>query len=51
MANLNLDFVVVQTNNTTTEAADSSTYPTNPPNVSAPTIEITVPAFGTVSLP
>jgi hypothetical protein len=52
MANLNLDFVVVQTNNTTTMTiVDSSTYPNDPPNVSAPTIEITVPAFGTVSLP
>jgi hypothetical protein len=52
MANLNLDFVAVQTNNVfTLTIVDSSTYPNDPPNVSAPTIEITVPAFGTVSLP
>jgi hypothetical protein len=47
-----LDILVIPTYNTLTLGiADASTYDTNPPVVSAPTIEITVPNFGVVSLP
>jgi hypothetical protein len=46
-----LDILVIPTYNTLTLAvADASTYPPAPP-VTGPTIEITIPAFGTVSLP
>lgn len=31
--------------------ADASTYPTTPPNVTSPSIEINVPNFGIVNLP
>lgn len=49
---LQLDILVVPTYNTLTlGVADASIYPTNPPVVSAPTIEITVPGFDVVSLP
>lgn len=52
MADLKLDILVVPTYNTLTLGiADASTYLTNPPTVSSPTIEITVPGFDTVSLP
>tara|TARA_R110000868_G_scaffold26620_3_gene102343 strand:- start:1835 stop:2395 length:561 start_codon:yes stop_codon:yes gene_type:complete len=48
---LTLDILVLPTYNTLTMAiADASTYPASPP-VSAPSIEIVVPAFGSVSLP
>jgi len=47
-----LDILVIPTYNTLTlGVADASTYDTNPPVVTAPTIEITVPNFGVVSLP
>ena len=49
MADLKLDILVIPTFNVQTlGVADVSIYPTPP---SAPTIEITVPAFGTVSIP
>jgi hypothetical protein len=49
MADLKLDILVIPTFNVQTlGVADVSVYPTPP---SAPTIEITVPAFGTVSIP
>lgn len=52
MADLKLDILVVPTYNTLTLGiADASTYPTNPPVVSSPTITITVPSLGEVSLP
>jgi hypothetical protein len=51
MADLNLDILVIPTYNTKTLAiADISTYPDSPP-VQAPTIEITIPGFGLVSIP
>src|SRR5688572_13470188 len=51
MADLNLDILVIETNNTKTlGVADISTYPDSPP-VQSPTIEITVPGFGLISLP
>jgi len=51
MADLNLDILVIPTYNTKTlGVADISTYPDSPP-VQAPTIEITVPGFGIVSIP
>jgi hypothetical protein len=47
-----LDILVIPTYNTLTlGVADASTYDTDPPVVSSPTIEITVPNFGVVSLP
>ena len=52
MADLKLDILVVPTYNTLTLGiADASTYPTTPPIVNSPTIEITIPAIGEVSLP
>ena len=52
MPTLNLDILVVPTYNTLTlGVADASTYPTNPPVVTAPTIEIDVPSLGVVILP
>lgn len=49
MADLKLDILVVPTYNTLTLGiADASTYPSTP---SAPTIQITVPGFGIVTLP
>jgi hypothetical protein len=51
MADLNLDILVIPTYNTKTlGVADISTYPDSPP-VQSPTIEITVPGFGLVSIP
>lgn len=51
MADLNLDILVVPTYDSKTLAInDTSTYPIAPP-VSAPTIEITIPGFGTAILP
>tara|TARA_R110000868_G_scaffold14285_7_gene66372 strand:- start:2466 stop:3077 length:612 start_codon:yes stop_codon:yes gene_type:complete len=51
MADLKLEILVVPTYNTLTLGiADASTYPTSPA-VQSPTIEITVPGFGVVSLP
>jgi len=51
MAELKLDILVIPTyNSKTLGIADISTYPDSPP-VSAPTIEITIPGFGLVSLP
>lgn len=52
MPTLKLDFVVVNTNNVLTlTVVDSSIYPTQPANESAPTMEITPPGFPTVSIP
>jgi len=52
MPALNLDIIVVPTYSTLTlGVADASTYPTTPPIVTAPTIEITVPSLGVVILP
>ena len=51
MADLKLDILVIPTYNTLTLGiADASTYPTSPA-VTSPTIEISVPSFGTVTLP
>ena len=52
MPTLNLDILVIPTYNTKTLGiADSSIYPDDPPIVSSPTIEITVPGFNMISLP
>ena len=52
MANLQLDILVVPTYSVLTIGiADASVYPTNPPVVSAPSIEIDIPGFGTKILP
>lgn len=52
MPTLKLSFVLLPTNDIETIAIqDNSVYPTDPPVVSAPTIEITPPSFDTVSLP
>ena len=52
MPTLKLDILVINTFNTRTLGiADISTYPTDPPNVSAPSIEITMPGFDPVILP
>jgi hypothetical protein len=52
MPTLNLDILVVPTYSTLTLAvADASTYPTTPPNVTSPSIEINVPNFGIVNIP
>ena len=49
MAVLNLDFLVIPTYNTLTLGLlDYSTYPTEPPIVVSPTIEINIPGFGLV---
>lgn len=46
MAVLKLDILVIDTHDVNTlGVADISTYPTNPPDVQAPTIEIYVPGF------
>jgi len=51
MPTLNLDILVVPTYNTLTLGViDASTYPTNPPVVTSPTIEINVPGFDTAIL-
>jgi hypothetical protein len=52
MPTLNLDILVIPTYNAQTlGVADASTYPTDPPVVSAPSIEIVIPAFGSIVLP
>jgi hypothetical protein len=52
MADLKLDILVVPTYNIKTLAiADVSTYPDDPPVVSSPTIEITIPNFAQIVLP
>jgi hypothetical protein len=52
MANLQLDIIVVPTYNTLSlGVTDASVYPTNPPVVSSPSIEIDIPGFGTKILP
>ena len=52
MANLQLDIIVVPTYDVNTlGVADASVYPTNPIVVSAPSIEIEIPGFGTKILP
>ena len=51
MSTLKLDILVVPTYNTLTLAvADASIYPTTPPNVTSPSIEINIPNFGIVNL-
>ncbi len=51
MADLSLDILVIQTfSSKTLGIADISTYPDSPP-VQSPTIEITIPGFGLVSIP
>lgn len=51
MADLSLDILVIPTYNTKTlGVADNSTYPDSPA-VQSPTMEITVPGFGMVSIP
>ena len=52
MADLKLDILVINTFNAMTLGiADISTYPTDPPVVTSPTIEITMPGFLPVALP
>jgi hypothetical protein len=52
MSTLKLDILVIPTYNTLTLGiADASTYPTDPPSVVNPQIEINVPNFGKVFLP
>jgi hypothetical protein len=52
MPTLNLDIVVVPTYNINTlSVVDASTYPNDPPVVTNPTIEITVPGFDVVNIP
>lgn len=52
MANLQLDILVIPTYSVLTlGVTDASVYPTNPPVVSAPSIEIDIPGFGTKILP
>jgi hypothetical protein len=48
LKNMTLDILVIPTYNTyTLGIADASTYDTDPPVVTAPTIEITIPGFTT----
>ena len=52
MPTLKLDILVINTYSTLTLGiADISTYPTEPPNVTSPTIEITMPGFDPVAIP
>jgi hypothetical protein len=52
MPTLNLDIIVVPTYNVNTlNVVDASTYPDDPPVVTNPTIEITVPGFDVVNIP
>lgn len=52
MPTLKLDILVIPTYSTLTMAvADASTYPTDPPVVTAPNLKITVPNFGIVNVP
>jgi hypothetical protein len=49
---MTLDILVIPTYNTLTlGVADASTYNTNPPVVTSPTIEITMPGFAPVFIP
>lgn len=49
---MTLDILVIPTYNTKTLGiADSSTYDTDPPVVSSPTIQITIPGFASIILP
>lgn len=49
---LKLDILVIPTyNSETLGVADASLYPTDPPVVSSPTIEVSVPGFGSFLLP
>jgi len=51
MPTLNLDIVVLPTFNVYNMAVvDNSTYPTEPPVITSPTIQISVPNFGLVTL-
>lgn len=51
MPTLNLDILVVPTYNINTlNVVDASVYPNDPPVVTSPTIEITVPGFDIVTL-
>jgi hypothetical protein len=48
---LKLDFIVVPTYSTLTlGVADASVYPDDPPTETAPTLEVSVPGYGVVSL-
>jgi hypothetical protein len=52
MPTLKLDILVINTYSALTLGiADISTYPTEPPNVTSPTIEITMPGFDPVAIP
>jgi hypothetical protein len=52
MADLKLDILVIPTYSTKTLGiADASIYPDDPPIVSSPTIEITIPGFAKIVLP
>lgn len=52
MPALHLDFLVVPTYNTLTLGIiDASVYPTSPPDVTSPTIEITPPGFDVAVIP
>ncbi len=52
MADLRLDIFILQTYNVKTLAvADASTYPNEPPEVLAPSINITPPGFPAVEIP
>jgi hypothetical protein len=51
MADLNLDFLVTPTYSTKTFAiTDASTYPNDPPQVTNPTLHVSVPGFEVVEL-
>lgn len=51
MASLSLDIIVLPTYSTYTMAVvDNSIYPTTPPSVSSPTLQITPPGFDIVSI-
>ena len=52
MADLRLDILIIPTYNVLSLGiADASTYPTDPPVVSSPTIEIDIPSIGNIVLP
>jgi hypothetical protein len=52
MADLKLDFIITPTYSSKTIAiTDTSVYPTNPPEVEAPTLEVSIPGFYTVNIP
>lgn len=51
MPTLNLDIIILPTYSTYTMAVvDISTYPTDPPSVTSPTLQVDVPGFDTVYL-